>query len=49
MAPELFAERVTDISKVDIFSLGVVLVNLLTGCKYSFESNLEQCPKANLI
>jgi serine/threonine protein kinase len=40
MAPELHDLAFTDFSKCDTFSLGVILVNMLTGLKYVPRSSL---------
>lgn len=34
MAPELYDDSIDDLSKVDTFAAAVVLINLLTGCKF---------------
>ena len=41
MAPELFDLSCDDFSKVDTFSCGIILINMLTGLKYLSLTEIE--------
>ena len=34
MAPELYDDSIDDLSKVDTYAAAVVIINMLTGCKF---------------
>lgn len=43
MAPELIVDEITQkLDKCDIFSLGVLLFNLISGGKYPFKNSKDQ-------
>ena len=41
MAPELFVTPITNLEKCDTWSLAVILINMLNGCKYLFGSGRD--------